>query len=49
MKELNTEDTIVVEQYRILDSMLKIVQEVDANTSLPVCNPHTCPTMAAGG
>lgn len=41
--------TLVVEQYRILDSMLKIVQEVDANTNLPVCNPHTCPTMAAGG
>lgn len=40
---------IVVEQYRLLDGMIKIVQEVDATTGLPICNLHTCPTMVAGG
>lgn len=28
--------------------MLKIIQEQDRNTGLPICNPHTCPAMTAG-
>ena len=27
--------------------MIKIVQEVDSKTRLPICNPQTCPTMSA--
>lgn len=39
----------VVEQYRLLESWIKIIQETDHNTGLPICNVGTCPTMAAGG
>lgn len=38
----------VVEQNRLLDGMLKIVQESDRNTGLPICNQHSCPSMNAG-
>ncbi|GAB7348593.1 hypothetical protein MBLNU459_g6977t1 [Dothideomycetes sp. NU459] len=38
----------VVEQNRLLDGMLKIVQEPDRNTGVSICNQHTCPAMAAG-
>lgn len=38
----------VVEQNRLMDGMLKIVQELDRNTGLPLCNQHTCPAMTAG-
>ena len=37
----------VVEQYRLLESMIKVIQEVDSRTHLPNCNPTTCPTMSA--
>lgn len=40
---------IVVEQYRLLESWIKIVQEVDQNTGQPICNTTTCPVMSAGG
>lgn len=40
--------TTVVEQNRLLDGMLKIIQENDRNTGLPICNPQTCPAMTAG-
>jgi hypothetical protein len=29
--------------------MTKIVQEIDNKTKLPICNPHTCINMSAGG
>ncbi|KAF2156012.1 Mob1/phocein [Myriangium duriaei CBS 260.36] len=38
----------VVEQNRLLDGMLKVIQETDRNTGLPICNQHTCPSMTAG-
>ncbi|GAB7339016.1 hypothetical protein MBLNU457_5681t2 [Dothideomycetes sp. NU457] len=38
----------VVEQNRLLDGMLKIIQEADRNTGLPMCNQQTCPAMNAG-
>ncbi|KAL1306868.1 hypothetical protein AAFC00_005518 [Neodothiora populina] len=38
----------VVEQNRLLDGMLKIIQEQDRNTGLPICNTHSCPAMTAG-
>lgn len=37
----------VVEQYRLLEGMIKVIQEVDSRTHQPICNPHTCPTMSA--
>lgn len=40
--------TLVVEQYRMLEQMMKIIQERDSRTNLPTCNPSTCPTMSAG-
>ena len=39
--------SLVVEQYRLLEGMIKIVQEVDPKTREPVCNARTCPTMSA--
>ncbi|TKA64045.1 hypothetical protein B0A49_11954, partial [Cryomyces minteri] len=38
----------VVEQYRLLESQLKIIQEKDS-TGLPICSPVSCPTMSAAG
>ncbi|KAI9712947.1 MAG: hypothetical protein M1828_001506 [Chrysothrix sp. TS-e1954] len=37
----------VVEQYRLLDGMLRIIQETDSKTKLPICNQQSCPTMSA--
>ncbi|KAF2667510.1 Mob1/phocein [Microthyrium microscopicum] len=39
----------VVEQYRLLDSMLQVIRVVDERTNRPICNPETCPTMSAAG
>ncbi|KAI9713862.1 MAG: hypothetical protein M1820_000592 [Bogoriella megaspora] len=39
----------IVEQYRLLNEMLKIIQEVNHNTGMPICNPRSCPTMSGGG
>ncbi|KAI1915752.1 hypothetical protein LOZ53_005598 [Ophidiomyces ophidiicola] len=38
----------IVEQNRLLHGMLQVVQEVNINTGLPICNELTCPTMSAG-
>ncbi|KAL1990652.1 hypothetical protein VTN49DRAFT_6491 [Thermomyces lanuginosus] len=38
----------IVEQYRLLHGMLQVIQEVNTNTGLPICNENTCPTMSAG-
>jgi len=38
----------VVEQNRLLDGMLKIIQEQDRTTGLPICNTNTCQSMTAG-
>lgn len=38
----------VVEQNRNLSGMLKIVQEPDRSSGLPICNDRTCPAMSAG-
>ncbi|PNS19961.1 hypothetical protein CAC42_7928 [Sphaceloma murrayae] len=38
----------VVEQNRLLDGMLKIVQEQDRTSGVAICNPHSCPSMTAG-
>ncbi|KAF2159096.1 hypothetical protein M409DRAFT_71225 [Zasmidium cellare ATCC 36951] len=38
----------IVEQNRNLSGMLKIVQEADRSTGLPICNEKTCPAMSAG-
>ena len=48
---------IVVEQYRLLDGLIKVVQEADRgpdpeharDVGVPLCNRNTCPTMSAGG
>ena len=37
----------VVEQYRLLEGMIKVIQEPDSRTREPLCNPKTCPTMSA--
>ncbi|KAI9655333.1 MAG: hypothetical protein M1821_005480 [Bathelium mastoideum] len=39
----------VVEQYRLLNEMLRIIQEVNGHTGMPICNPRECPTMSGGG
>ncbi|KAF1982927.1 Mob1/phocein [Aulographum hederae CBS 113979] len=39
----------VVEQYRLLDTMIQIIKAVDDKTGLMVCSPETCPTMSASG
>ena len=33
---------------RLLTGMIKVIQEVDTNTGLAICNEKTCPTMSAG-
>ena len=40
---------IVVEQYRLLESMIQIVRAVDERTRMAICNQQTCPTMSAAG
>ncbi|KAL9055298.1 MAG: hypothetical protein Q9162_003605 [Coniocarpon cinnabarinum] len=37
----------VVEQYRLLEGMIKLIQEPDSRTKQPICNPGVCPTMSA--
>ncbi|KAF2093035.1 Mob1/phocein [Rhizodiscina lignyota] len=39
----------VVEEYRLLDNMIKIVKTVNEKTGAPICNPNSCPTMSAAG
>ncbi|KAI9819972.1 MAG: hypothetical protein M1827_006542 [Pycnora praestabilis] len=39
----------IVEQNRLLNTMIVIVQEIDANTKQAICNPNSCPTMFANG
>ncbi|KAL9062858.1 MAG: hypothetical protein Q9157_008581 [Trypethelium eluteriae] len=39
----------VVEQFRLLNEMIKVIQEVNGHTGMPICNPRTCPTMSGGG
>jgi hypothetical protein len=39
---------LVVEQYRLLHGMLLVIQEVNGNNGLPICNETNCPTMSAG-
>ncbi|EEH16557.2 hypothetical protein PABG_06644 [Paracoccidioides brasiliensis Pb03] len=38
----------IVEQNRLLHSMLQVIQEINGITGLPICNETTCPTMSAG-
>ncbi|THY52714.1 Mob1/phocein [Aureobasidium pullulans] len=38
----------IVEQNRLLDGMLKIIQEADRNTGVSICNQQSCPAMSAG-
>lgn len=38
----------VVEMNRLLTGLIQVIQEVDTNTGLPLCNEHSCPTMSAG-
>jgi Mob1/phocein family len=33
---------------RLLTGMIQVIQEVDTNTGLPICNEISCPTMSAG-
>jgi hypothetical protein len=40
---------LVVEQYRLLDSMCSIIRVEDDRTRKPICNPECCPTMSASG
>jgi hypothetical protein len=37
----------VVEQYRILESMINIIRVEDEKNGLPICNSQVCPTMSA--
>lgn len=39
---------VAVEQYRLVEALLQCIQEVDAHTGLPICNPKGCPVMSAG-
>ncbi|KAF2401379.1 Mob1/phocein [Trichodelitschia bisporula] len=39
----------VVEQYRLLESMIAIIRVVDEKTGQSICNPEVCPTMSASG
>lgn len=39
---------IVVEMNRLLTGMIQVIQEVDTNTGLPLCNEIQCSTMSAG-
>ncbi|OAP59492.1 hypothetical protein AYL99_06790 [Fonsecaea erecta] len=38
----------LVEMNRLLTGMIQVIQEVDTNTGLPLCNEQQCPTMSAG-
>lgn len=38
---------VVVEQYRLLEGMLKLVQEINVDKRVGLCNPVTCPQMMA--
>ncbi|KAL2407959.1 hypothetical protein ABEF95_002914 [Exophiala dermatitidis] len=38
----------LVEMNRLLTSMILVIQEVDTNTGMPLCNEVGCPTMSAG-
>lgn len=38
----------VVEMNRLLTGLIQVIQEIDTNTGLALCNEHTCPTMSAG-
>ena len=44
-----TDSRPVVEQYRLLNEMLRVIQEVNGHTGMPICNPRECPTMSGGG
>jgi len=33
---------------RLLVGMIQVIQEVDTNTGLAICNEKECPTMSAG-
>ena len=33
---------------RLLTGMIQVIQEVDTNTRLEICNEQQCPTMSAG-
>ncbi len=33
---------------RLLTGMIQVIQEVDTNTGLAICNEKSCPTMSAG-
>ncbi|KAL8691975.1 MAG: hypothetical protein Q9218_002899 [Villophora microphyllina] len=37
-----------VEQYRLMEKFLQVIQEVNGKTGLHVCNVNECPTMSAG-
>ena len=39
---------IGIEQYRLIEGLLTVVQEVDSTTGLPICNERDCPVMSAG-
>jgi hypothetical protein len=39
---------LVVEMNRLLTGMIQVVQEVDTNTGVALCNEVGCPTMSAG-
>jgi hypothetical protein len=38
----------LVEMNRLLYGMIQVIQEVDTNSGIAICNEHTCPTMSAG-
>lgn len=38
----------VVEMNRMLTGLIQVIQEVDTNTGVALCNEHSCPTMSAG-
>ena len=39
---------IVVEMNRLLAGMIQVIQEVDTNSGMALCNEMACPTMSAG-
>lgn len=39
---------LAVENYRIVSRIAEVIQEVDTNTKLPICNAESCPRMTAG-
>lgn len=38
----------VVEMNRLLTGLIQVIQEVDTNTGIALCNEQSCPTMSAG-